>query len=419
MPVEAGTSEFTYLGDGVTKAFPFPSRFFTNDDLSVGLNNVEQSSSTYTVTGAGSAVGGSVTFTVAPAAGAEVLLLRRPEASQLVDFVNGQTILEGTLDNALDRLTMLIQYLLRRDTGVIRASEFDTQVSMQLPTVPNRASKLLGFGSSGEPIALNPSPAENGFSTIDAIIDATPIGKAVVRAANQAEARAAIGSMTEENIANGAITLAKLATALLNGTTGALVQWATGPKYPAGDGSNITNLTGGNIVGGIAAALLSGTISAARMPSGTVIGSVSATVTADTALTATIPYDDTPPLSSEGTQVASVTLNVQNASSNIEVDVSFSFGTSANNLVSAIWAIFDGTTNVDAGARRVSDYGTMWHISRKITFAAGAAGAHTISLRIGPASDAAGTIYLNSKVNGARYFGGTSKTTLTAKEVTP
>lgn len=243
MPVEAGTSEFTYLGDGVTKTFPFPSRFFSDDDLLVGVNNVEQDSSTYTVTGAGSATGGSVIFNAAPAVGAGVLLLRKPEASQLVDFVNGQTILEGTLDNALDRLTMLIQYMLRKDEGVIRLSDFDTQVSMQLPITADRSLKLMGFDADGKPIALNPNPVDNGYSTTDALIDVTPVGKAVVRAATQAAARAALGAMTSDNIGDTSITIAKLAAALLDGAPGSLIQWAVGPKYPAGDGSAITNLS--------------------------------------------------------------------------------------------------------------------------------------------------------------------------------
>lgn len=243
MPVEAGTSEFTYLGDGVTKTFPFPSRFFSDDDLLVGVNNVEQDSSTYTVTGAGSAAGGSVIFNAAPAVGAGVLLLRKPEASQLVDFVNGQTILEGTLDNALDRLTMLIQYLLRKDEGVVRLSDFDTQVSMRLPVAADRSLKLMGFDADGKPIALNPNPVDNGYSTTDALIDVTPVGKAVVRAATQAAARAALGAMTSDNIGDTSITIAKLAAALLDGAPGSLIQWAVGPKYPAGDGSAITNLS--------------------------------------------------------------------------------------------------------------------------------------------------------------------------------
>lgn len=189
MPVEAGTSEFTYLGDGVTKTFPFPSRFFTADDLSVGVNNVEQSPSTYTVLGAGSAAGGSVTFTVAPATGAEVLLLRKPEASQLVDFVNGQTILEGTLDNALDRLTMLVQYLLRLSERTVRIDDLDTSIDMTLPAKTDRVSKLFGFDATGKPTTVVPAPSGNGLATFDALVDATAAGKAMGRAADAAAQR--------------------------------------------------------------------------------------------------------------------------------------------------------------------------------------------------------------------------------------
>lgn len=219
MPVEAGTSEFTYLGDGVTKTFPFPSRFFTSDDLSVGLNNVEQSSSTYTVTGAGSATGGSVTFTVAPAAGVEVLLLRRAEASQLVDFVNGQTILEGTLDNALDRLTMLVQYLLRLSGRTVRISDLDISLDMTLPAKADRVSKLFGFDANGKPVMVVPIPADNGVATFDAIVDATAAGKAIGRAANAAAQRTLLNiySKGETNaLFTGLATDAEVAAAIAN-----------------------------------------------------------------------------------------------------------------------------------------------------------------------------------------------------------
>ncbi len=219
MPVEAGTSDFTYLGDGVTTTFPFPSRFFSDADLSVGVNNVEQSPSTYTVSGAGSATGGSVTFTVAPATGAEVLLLRKPEASQLVDFVNGQTILEGTLDNAFDRLTMLIQYVLRLSERTVRIGDLDTSVDMTLPAKADRVSKLFGFDASGEPTMVVPAPSGNGLATFDALLDATAAGKAVGRAANAAAQRLLLSVYSKSEtdaLFTGLATDAELAAAIAN-----------------------------------------------------------------------------------------------------------------------------------------------------------------------------------------------------------
>jgi hypothetical protein len=96
-----------------------------------------------------------------------------------------------------------------------------------LPSAAARAQKVLGFDSSGNPAALD--PASGGVVGTSSIID---------------------GAVTTPKLADGNVTLAKLAAALLNGTAGALIQWAAGPKYPAGDGSNITNVAASSLVAG-------------------------------------------------------------------------------------------------------------------------------------------------------------------------
>lgn len=147
MPVEAQTAEYSYVGDGVTVAFPFPARFLSNGDILVGVNGVEQTGGV-TISGAGGS-GGTVTFAVAPALGAVVALIRRPPTSQLVDFVNGQTVFENVLDNGLDKLTMICQYLMRGLNRTLRLSEFDTSTVAALPGAATRANGLLGFDAAG------------------------------------------------------------------------------------------------------------------------------------------------------------------------------------------------------------------------------------------------------------------------------
>lgn len=150
MPVEAQTVEYSYVGDGVTTVFPFPSKFLSNDDIDVALNYVEQVSG-YVVSGAGIEAGGSVTITPAPGVGSVVTLLRNPPMSQLLDFVNGQTILENTLDTGLDKLTMIVQYLKRLVSKTMRLSPFDPSTLNPLPNAAARANGLLGFDGTGQP----------------------------------------------------------------------------------------------------------------------------------------------------------------------------------------------------------------------------------------------------------------------------
>lgn len=150
MSIEAQTVEYIYVGDGTSTVFPFPSRFLSDADIIVGLAGSQQLTG-FTVLGAGVVAGGSVSFLVAPTNGVRVSLIRKPPASQLVDFINGQTILEGILDNALDKLTMITQYLLRSNVRSIRLSDFDASTSLTpLPAVVDRANRFLAFDGNGD-----------------------------------------------------------------------------------------------------------------------------------------------------------------------------------------------------------------------------------------------------------------------------
>lgn len=204
MTIEAQTVEFTYVGDGTSTVFPFPSRFLSDADIIVGLAGSQQLTG-FTVLGAGDDAGGSVSFLVAPTNGVRVSLIRKPPASQLVDFINGQTILEGILDNALDKLTMITQYLLRSNVRSIRLSDFDTSTSLTpLPAVVDRANRFLAFDSNGDlALAANidgvgvapfasQAEAEEAVSTSTVMSPARTKQQIDARLATQAEAEAGV-----------------------------------------------------------------------------------------------------------------------------------------------------------------------------------------------------------------------------------
>jgi hypothetical protein len=184
MPVEAGTIEFNYTGDGVTTTFPFPARFLANTHLAVAVAGVEVSSG-FAVVGAGLPAGGSVTFVAPPAVGIRVTILRRPPANQLTDFVNGQTVLEDTLDVGLDKLTMIAQYLLRQGLRTLRVPEFadePTSNALLLPAPAARAGKLLGFDGSGGVVPVSAPGAGGSIINISNIVDASLAGRALMAA---------------------------------------------------------------------------------------------------------------------------------------------------------------------------------------------------------------------------------------------
>ncbi|MBK9156750.1 MAG: exo-alpha-sialidase [Micropruina sp.] len=153
MSIEADTQIYVYTGDGVTRAFPFPARFLAATDIVCGINGVQALPAS--TTGAGGDSGGTVTFASAPAAGTRVVLLRRPKASQLVDLVNGQTVLEGTLDNALDKLTMLVQYLLWRVDRALVIQDFAVSGAATFNAGGNRITGLGDATTPTDAVALH------------------------------------------------------------------------------------------------------------------------------------------------------------------------------------------------------------------------------------------------------------------------
>lgn len=105
----------SYNGNGSTVNFAFSNKFFENSDLVVKLialdttETVQVLDSDYTVTGAGSSSGGTVTMAVAPAVG-EILTIERVLAlTQEVDYTSGGAFPAETHERALDRLTMIAQ----------------------------------------------------------------------------------------------------------------------------------------------------------------------------------------------------------------------------------------------------------------------------------------------------------------------
>jgi hypothetical protein len=119
--VPAATA-FEYAGNGSTKAFSFPLRFLENADVRVSLivtdedtgeeiETVQTLTTHYSLTGAGTANGGTVNFLTAPASGVTVKIARRTKAKQTVDLTDTGRTPGDTLELQLDRLAMIAQEL--------------------------------------------------------------------------------------------------------------------------------------------------------------------------------------------------------------------------------------------------------------------------------------------------------------------
>jgi hypothetical protein len=161
MTVSSTTAKVSYTGNGTTQAFAVPFYFLADSQLLVilrlpsGAESVQVLGSNYTVAGAGVLTGGTVTMNVAPATGATLIIARNVPLTQETDLQPNDRLPAETLEQSIDKLTMITQQL---DEAVDRSLKFpvsdSTTLSGTLPNSTNRASKLLGFDIGGSPIAL-------------------------------------------------------------------------------------------------------------------------------------------------------------------------------------------------------------------------------------------------------------------------
>nr|BAR16213.1 putative tail fiber [uncultured Mediterranean phage uvMED] len=157
MTVSSSTIKNSYSGDGSTTAFAYAFKIFAAADLTViirsstGTETVKTITTHYTISNIGVDGGGNVTFGSAPASGETVVIIRNTANTQTLDLVENDPFLSGSFEESLDKIThQLIEQQEEIDrsikvsrTNSITSSEFTTNAS-------DRASKVLGFDSSGE-----------------------------------------------------------------------------------------------------------------------------------------------------------------------------------------------------------------------------------------------------------------------------
>ena len=107
----------------------------------------------YTVSGAGSASGGNVTFTSGntPANGETVVIARQLTLTQGTDYVANDPFPAESHEDALDRLTFITQQIQEEVDRSIKASVTNTITSTEFTiSATDRANKIFAFDSSGD-----------------------------------------------------------------------------------------------------------------------------------------------------------------------------------------------------------------------------------------------------------------------------
>lgn len=115
MTVSTEVDHNEYTGNGVTTSFPYTFRVFKESDLAVQVVDLDENiavlalDTDYTVTGAGGYNGGNVILSKALANGYQISISRELPATQETDLRNQGKFFAEVHEDALDKLTMLIQ----------------------------------------------------------------------------------------------------------------------------------------------------------------------------------------------------------------------------------------------------------------------------------------------------------------------
>lgn len=127
MAVPAGPTEARYVGNGVTTVFTIPFLLIIPTDLDVFLNGVEQTSG-YVITGAGNPTS-TITFTTAPAVGADVYLALNVPFERLNDYQENGDFLSSTVNRDFDRIWQALKQLFRGATRALTLGSTDVDGS--------------------------------------------------------------------------------------------------------------------------------------------------------------------------------------------------------------------------------------------------------------------------------------------------
>ena len=159
MTISSTTVKNSYSGNGTLDTFNYTFKIFANADIQViirdatGTETVKNLTTHYTVTGAGSASGGTIVFTSGniPTATETVVLRRASPQTQSIDYIANDAFPAESHEEGLDRSMMAIQQLQEEVDRSIKLSRTNTMNSTEFTVGDtDRAGKIFGFDSNGE-----------------------------------------------------------------------------------------------------------------------------------------------------------------------------------------------------------------------------------------------------------------------------
>ena len=153
----------SYTADGVQTVFSFPYAIVEEEHLSISVDGTDVTNFTVALN-TDKNTGCVATFTTAPTENAEVVLSRTTPITQLVDYTAGNAFNAETHEDALDKLTLILQEY-QDDLG--RAIRAPIGSTGQTRTTSAFFGKYLGFDANGDIVALDETVSSGSGSTFD------------------------------------------------------------------------------------------------------------------------------------------------------------------------------------------------------------------------------------------------------------
>lgn len=443
MSVQNETNRVQYWGNGSTTAgYPVPFYFFESGDLRVvvtdaaGNDAVLEEGGGYSVAGAGNENGGSVLTVSAVPAASRVTIYREVRAVQTTVYEENGEFPARTHERALDRQTMLHQQNARGFDRALKVRESDGAKS----ALTAAGNSVIGFGADLQPRTFTPSQLAVWLNLTQQVFGegtktwltdgdraaAVPdfLGQVGVQLSNASlwvASGTGAGNWTDPvpGIVDGSIATVKLADGILSADSTGRAKMAdsflTLAKISAGIFTADSAGRGKFASGFVDSSLCSSGLWSAIAPMGAVLQTVTASTATMSTIFATIPFDDTKPQITEGTQIFSASITPESASNKVRIRFGFSTGryTNTNPVVTA--AVFNGAADsIYAVYQNVNATGQAY-FGEFIDFPA-TTSAKTYSLRVGPHGGE--TLFINGYYGlGPRALGGASISTFTLEEI--
>ena len=208
MPIGEQTPIASHTGNGVATVFAYSFGVLAAGDIKVLVDGTEVTTG-FTVSGIGSRTGGTVTFSVAPTSGADILIVREVVRKRDTDYQYSGDLREEALDDDLDRIWMTLQEDGELVDRGVRVPVGETL--SELPAAASRVDKVLTFGAGGA-VALVDVAAFTGGGVVELVpadgsIALVKLTTAVQNLINGALQRSG-GTMTGKIVLDGDATLA-------------------------------------------------------------------------------------------------------------------------------------------------------------------------------------------------------------------